>query len=68
VPRRDAEPEDVADLGVDGILALRGAGGDYGLDAAADEPGDLTSAATAGCCCLRNLSDSNMRFGQQRVH
>jgi hypothetical protein len=57
VPRRDAEAEDVADLGVDdGVPGLRGAGDD-GLDAAADEPGHLRAA-----CCL---SGSNTRFGQQ---
>ena len=38
--RGDAEAEDVADLGVDGVLGVGGAGDD-GLDAAADEAGDL---------------------------
>jgi hypothetical protein len=64
VPRRDAEAEDVADLGVDGVSAgLRG-GGDDGLDAAADEPSDLRAAISVACC-LRDLSGSNMRLGQQ---
>jgi len=61
VAGRDAEAEDVANLGVDGVvvlglLALGGAcsARDDGLDAAADESGDLRAAVGAGCC-LRDL-------------
>jgi hypothetical protein len=56
VSRRDAEAEDVADLGVDGVVGLGGAGDD-GLDAAADEAGDLRAVVGAGWC-LRDLSIS----------
>ena len=54
---RDAEAEDVANLGVDGVVVLSLLGGasaiDDGLDAAADESGDLR-AVGAGCG-LRDL-------------
>jgi hypothetical protein len=57
----DAEAEDVRDLGVDGVLAMGGAGDDR-LDAAADEadnPGATAAAAGSGAgCYLRDLSIS----------